>query len=132
MKFTQAAVLALTAVAFMAGCAGATYSSAELSPSPGGASREPGMGTTWLSAARLHEMYGMSAFEALSLIPAYALRVNRSPAPHFVVVLNKHHLNGLEALKSIRAEDVKEIRLVTENQTVESGGALEVVVTTIR
>ena len=74
----------------------------------------------------------MSAYEALSFIPAYNVRTNRTPPTHFIVILNNHRLIGLEVLKSIQAEDVQEIRVVTETQTVDSSGAVEVVVTTIR
>ena len=75
----------------------------------------------------------MSAYEALSFIPAYNVRANRTPPTRFIVILNNHRLVGFEALK-VDFENRGmwgTPKLVTETQTVDSSGAVEVVVTTI-
>ena len=91
----------------------------------------PSPSVSALSAERLRNLSLSSAFEALSYIPEYLSQQNRRPAARFVLYLDGVRAGDLEALKSIRAADVREIRVVGQSRSVATGGEVEVRVSTV-
>jgi hypothetical protein len=76
-------------------------------------------------------MRGLTGFDALRLMPDYFSRANRSPAPRFVLIIDGTRTSDVEMLKSIPATDLFEIRIISESQTVASGGDVEIIATTL-
>lgn len=82
-----------------------------------------------LGAERLHGLVGLSALEALRMVPGYSSRANRPMPSRFVLILDGTRSSDLEPLRAIRATDLFEIHVVGETAT--STGDVEVVVTTL-
>jgi hypothetical protein len=84
-----------------------------------------------IAAQQLGNMRGLTGFDALRVMPDYFARANRSPAPRFMVILDGTCTSDVDLLNSILATDLFEIRIISESQTVASGGDVEIIVTTL-
>jgi hypothetical protein len=77
----------------------------------------------------LRKMNGLTALDALRMVPAYYGSVDQQPPTRFVLTIDGLRHSDVEALKSIQAVDVLEIRVVKASQT--KFGDAEITVTTV-
>jgi len=84
-----------------------------------------------LTADRLRRLEGVTAFEALRTMPAFFGVTTRQPAPRFLLILDGMRTSSLDVLRSIQATDLFELRIVHDDQSLESAGDVEIVVTTL-
>jgi hypothetical protein len=124
MKPAIGSVAAAVVVALTVACSPNVFvSGRDATPSPSSHSL--------IAAERLRKMPGLTGFDALRMLPDYLGRANRRPAPRFMLIIDGAHTSEVELLKTILATDLFEIRIVTESQTVISGGDVEIIVTTL-
>ena len=123
MRLSAALVTPAVLFAFTAGCSRPREGFAP--PAPDASS------SSVLRADRLQKMPASSALDALQTLPIYMGRTMRQPAPRFVLILDGARTSSLDVLKSIRASDVFEIRVIGESQSIADPGEVEVIVTTL-
>ena len=83
-----------------------------------------------LTADRLRNMPGVTAFEALTTMPSFFGLTTRRPAARFLLILDGMRTSTLGPLKAIQATDVREIRVVDDSQSLVGSGEVEVIVNT--
>jgi hypothetical protein len=124
MKPAIGSVAAAVVVALTVACAPSVFVSGR------GATPAPSSHSL-IAAERLRRMPGLTGFDALQLLPDYYGRANRRPAPRFMLTIDGARTSDVELLKTIPATDLFEIRIVSESQTLVSGGDVEIIVTTL-
>jgi len=125
MKRAIGSIVAAVVLALTVACTppSVSVSGRDATPSPSSHSM--------IAADQLRKMPGLTAFDALRMMPDYFGRANRKPAPRFMLIIDGARTTDVELLKTIPATEIFEIRIVSESQTVASGGDVEIIVTTI-
>ena len=121
-SMTSAVIVALTIA-----CAPSSITARQRSNEPGPFAAQ-GAG---FSATLLRKMDGLTGFDVLQMLPAYSSRVSQRPSPGFTLIIDGTRTSYVDMLRSIRATDLLEIRVVSEGHTTATGSGAEIIVTTV-